>query len=143
MKNIEEYKVIDFKIIDFKDGTFCAFHYETEDGCVHNDIQSLLIKKLPMCGCGNPEENLEFIYNMISIHIEENIKYEDRQEKIKNYLQNNWEKSYQFFLNVLNTINGDSRLLTHGGSIYGSWIDDKNMWNALQQWYSEYQDKIK
>lgn len=126
MKPLSEYKV--------------DFHYEDDEGCYHEDIESLLSSGiLGFCGCGSPESNLEFIYTLLTLKeqkFKDEITYEEYNNKIKEYLQNNIDNITLFFLYFLD----HKKITEHGSSVYGQWVKDENFFNALKEWYKEYQE---
>lgn len=99
------------------------------------------------CGCGQPEENLKLIHDMLAIHEDykkknsfnltahESIEmYRERKEKFKNYIIENWEKFHYFFFYVMN----DKDIMEHGTSVPG-WICDDNFMEALKIWHDGYE----
>lgn len=120
MKKLSEYK-------RSEDGD-----YIDDEGCHTGDLTSFLqISILKFCGCGEPEENLLFIFNMLTI-LKEEYTYEEAQEKYKNYIQENWRAIFYFFWYVMD----EKGLTEHGGSIPG-WLEDENLYDALTIWANE------
>jgi len=118
--------------------------YEDDDGVSWTDLGSLLQSKvIGHCGCGCPEENLKLIYDMLMIQQEHWNKdatyeqimtsYHEKNEKIKNYVVENWERFSDFFFYVMN----DKEIMEHGGSVPG-WICDNNFMEALKIWHAQY-----
>ena len=98
------------------------------------------------CGCGQPEENLQLVHDMLTISEEYKKKnninltldeahktYEERMDKFKNYICENWERFYYFFFYVMN----DKNIMEHGSSVPG-WICDQNFMEALNIWHHDY-----
>lgn len=121
-------------------------HYEDEEGCYYLTLQDFLQSKIiGHCCCGNPDDNLKLIYDMLKInqkyreirgdksYSELMQVYEHEQEELKNYVTKNCDKFINFFWYVMN----DKEIMTHGGSIPG-WIDDENFMDALEIWHDQY-----
>jgi hypothetical protein len=138
MKPLKEYVKID---------EYGISHYEDEEGCHYDNLTDLLqIKGLGFCGCGLPEDTLEFVYGLISIsekarterdglNYEQSIKlYEKEKAEKRQYFLSNIETVELFFSYFLDR----EGITTHGGSVYGAWLDDENFFEALKIWHEEY-----
>lgn len=95
-------------------------------------LSDFYYNQLGFCGCGNPEDVLLFIKNVLkAIDGRHKTKTDEQfREDISKALSlgtsdvyNMDNNRYGLFLFVLQVLDG-RRVLTHGGSIGGAWIDD-------------------
>ena len=132
VKSIKEYVVI-----DYQDENVTHYHYEDEDGAHYDDLSSFLqCHILGFCGCGMPESNLEFIYHLLLLKqkwSDRELNYHSYNEELTKYLTNNIEHIKWFLDYWLDKKN----ITTHGGNVSGSWVDDRNFFDALKQWKKE------
>jgi hypothetical protein len=146
MKPLSEYEVI-----DYQDETVKHVHYEDENGCHFDDIGEFLQSKiLGHCGCGMPEDNLKLVHDMLTIYQdfwdkgqdlkmlsdESKENWDKKQQDLKNYVHENWEKFVYFFWYVMT----DKDIMEHGGSVPG-WICDDNFLDAIKLWHKDYETK--
>ena len=133
MKKLESYE---------KDGG-----YEDENGCHWDELTDFLQAGiLEFCCCGNPEDNLILIHDLLVLHETNREKTKDlpfkesseawdiHQEELKQFVHTHWKEFLNFFWYVMH----QKDVMTHGGSIPG-WVEDENFMDALKKWKTEYE----
>lgn len=125
--------------------------YEDENDCYYDDLGSLLqCQIIGHCGCGNPENNLKLIYDMLIINKRQrdepapsyvgnkwNEHCKKHNDEYKTYIIENWKRFRDFFFYVMT----DKDIMEHGGSIPG-WVCDHNFEEALKVWHdTEYKNE--
>lgn len=110
-------------------------------------IQELYYDKLDFCGCGNPEDTLHFIkeiLNLIKDKHKEDMGYDEYQDKLHGAFQ--FKDNSKPKLKFTDTQNGivqfvfyyldSAGLLEHGSSIGGAWLstEGKNTLEILNRY---------
>lgn len=127
--------------------TFDVGGYEDEKGHHYDTLGELLQEGiLGFCGCGNPEQNLLLIHQLLTKHEDgqkkrSGLPYQEghvlfcmQEEELKKFAQDNWEGLLRFFWYVM----AEKNITNHGGSIPG-WVEDRNFMDALEKWKIEYE----
>jgi len=122
-----------------------------DDDCYLDNITNFLqIDILKFCGCGNPEENLLLVHDLLTMNKENkkisdgmtstqlSLFYEENQEKLKQYVHEHWKRFINFFWYVMD----QKEIMEHGSSILSGWIRNHNFLDALIAWKNQY-DKNK
>lgn len=112
-------------------------HYEDENGCYYDDLESFLqCHVLGFCGCGNPETVLKLIHGLVMLKefwSEKRFDYKIYDEYRTKFILENIESVKWFFDYFLEK----KDITTHGGNVSGSWIDDINFLEAITLWHEE------
>ena len=122
------------------------FPYTDREGIYWDDLESYLnINYLKGCGCGRPQDNLKFIYDLLVIyknfhespHLDFKKKWEEYRNALQSHITDNWKQVAQFILYILD----DLKIMEHGSSVPG-WISDQTDFFALLERYmqEEYED---
>ena len=94
-------------------------HYEDEDGCYHEDAESVITASLGFCGCGSPDLALKYVKQSLELVQDyQDLEYEGWEVK-KNKFFNNNEGSEYFMWYFLN----DKGLTEHGSCVPG-WLSE-------------------
>lgn len=81
--------------------------------------------ELPFCGCGSSyKQKLDFVKELTNINwwnmwLDGKDKVEHGGQDFKEFVQKNWELTYEFMMGTLSDID----LVEHGGNINGCWRD--------------------
>lgn len=89
-----------------------------------NELNKLIFEDLGFCGCGNPEQDIIFIKNILDLRNKwhnDKLTYKKYRKLIKKEFIKNWECAEEYILYMLN----DKEFLEHGSSVGGSWLLNK------------------
>lgn len=108
--------------------------YRHEDGSEYEDAEDLLIKRFTgFCGCGNPEEALQFMAKVLRmLHTITGEGYEARLQAEKDIFAITGASTFTYY--VLSELG----LTEHGGSLPG-WLTQKGIefMEDVEELYSE------
>lgn len=122
--------------------------YKDEDGAKYEDAGSwLAYRELKLCGCGMPEDALEFVTALLVLKESLSNAPEDASEWAKAYgefiekkdsLFENYKEAIEgIIFNWLNSLG----IMDHGGNVYGSWVLDKDFFDDCCRWFHEKGEK--
>lgn len=77
------------------------------------------LDRMPNCGCGNPETAYKLIHDLLSLAP---LYKDDGWQKARELIGS--DGAHQIVMSALT----DADLMSHGGSIGGSWITDRGKW---------------
>lgn len=109
-------------------------------------LRDFYYNRLKFCGCGRPQDTMEFIrgfLNSIYDKFSKELSYYEQQDNLKHVFEfENKDKEltntqygvYQFIANYLDEIG----ILEHGGSIGGAWLSSEG--KQLRDWLNSVED---
>lgn len=110
--------------------------YKKEDGYYHyngmtfNTAQDMISEMLDFCGCGMPDEAIDFVYKALNlVKINREMKYDDWYKEVKKLLPNHGVEYFVWYYL-------DSKEFTeHGGSVPG-WLTEEgvNMMRLIEDY---------
>lgn len=129
-----------------------ASEYVDDEGCYWNNAEDWLwCHRLGMCGCGQPDDCLNFITNFLKLKEKESEEYNKcnfKNDEIDNLYDKYKKLNIQLIMEnidriieMLNHFLDSKGVLEHGSSVNGAWIDDTDFYKDCLKWQEEEYNK--